>query len=192
MNAAARDKKWLALESDEARVESDPTRFPREQFVDAADGASVDKVFVLKAHARAEIHQAAELLGLQHESTDAPVNEDGSRQSPARWLVVAKSRSGVFSKISEIHRTAQCTLQRAKEALHEETKGPHQSVISRLMHLRSRVCGTWSVLDRFSLPALIMDGKPVPRHLSLRSIARKMAENLKSSSFLILSLLKGS
>ena len=60
----------------------DPNRFLREEFVDVAEGASVDEIIVLKTHARAELHQAAELVHLQHESADAPLNANGSRQSP--------------------------------------------------------------------------------------------------------------
>ena len=143
-NAAARGEKWLALESDEARAKMDPTRFLREEFVNVADRDSLDKVIVLKTHARLEIHEAAEPLGLQHESTDAPLNADGIRQSPNRWIVVGKSRMAVLSKISEIHRDAQRTQKRAKEAQDEETRELNRGVISQLT--ASERSGRWNVV----------------------------------------------
>ncbi len=148
-NAAARDGRWLALESMEARAEMDPTRFLREQFVSAAHAAPGDKVIVLKTHARAEIHEVAELLGLEHQSANAPLNTDGSRPSPNRWLVVAKSRSAVFAKISEISRDAQRTQQRAKEAMREETEEQHQGVSRQLT--ASQKSGTWNVVGSWSI-----------------------------------------
>lgn len=77
-NAAARAEKWSLLESNEDRAEMDPARFLREEFVEAAEEASKDKMIVLKRMqnpARAQVHQAAELLGLQHSSTTAPINQ---------------------------------------------------------------------------------------------------------------------
>jgi hypothetical protein len=104
-NAAARNENWLALESDEARAEMDPTRFLRKEFVDVNDRDLIDKVIVLRTHARFKIHEAAEPLGLQHESTDAPLDADGSLQfrtdglwwERAKWLCLVRSpRSDVM------------------------------------------------------------------------------------------------
>ncbi len=154
-NAAARDAKWLGLKSKEARAEMDPNRFLREEFVDVADGASVDKVIVLKTEARAELHQAAELVHLEHVSTDAPLNANGTRQSPDRWLVVGKSRSAVFAKVSEIHRDAQRTQQRAEEAFHEQNQGLHQKVVSHLT--KSERSGKWNIIGSWTIQSPCFD-----------------------------------
>ncbi len=154
-NAAARDAKWLALESNEARAEKDPGRFLEEEFVDVADEASADKVIVLKTHARAQLHQAAERARLQHESANAPLKANGTRQSPDRWLVVGKSRSAVFAKISEIHRDAQRTQQRAKDAYHEQNQGLHQEVVSDLTG--SERSGKWNITGSWSIQSRCFD-----------------------------------
>jgi anti-sigma factor ChrR (cupin superfamily) len=132
-NAAAREEQWLALEleerSNKARAEMDATRLLREHFPDGADRASVDKVIVVKTYACAVTRQAAERLGLEHESTHALLTPDGRDPSPCRWIVVGKSRSAVFAKIFEIIRDA---LRSHKEQRRQNRKEP-KSRIEKLL-----------------------------------------------------------
>ena len=152
----------------------DATRFLREEFVEASDETSMDKAIVLKTDARFALHEAAELLGLQHQSVNAPLSADGSYPSPSRWLVVGKSRSAVFAEVSKVCRDAQRAHQRAKEAQDEGTRVLHQRVVSRLT--ASEKSGTWNVVGSWSIQARCIENnygngidKCTLEHLSLET-----------------------
>lgn len=155
-NAAAREEKWLALRSNEARAEMDLNRFLREQFLDVTDDASKDKVIILKTCAGAELRSVVEAMGLEHDSTSAPLNADHSYQDPRQWLVVGKSRSAVFRKVSEISREAQRSQQRAKEALREDASGLRKAIVSKLT--ASEKSGMWNVVGSWSIQAPCIQG----------------------------------
>ena len=110
-NAAAREERWNRMESNEEKAKMDPQRFLREYFLlDEIQGSDriqrgldrIPKTVVLKTRHRAELHQAAELLKLETESTDAPWNVDGSRPSIDRWIVISRDRSALAEKIQTI------------------------------------------------------------------------------------------
>ena len=103
----ARNDKWVSLSSDVAKADLDPDRFLKQI---KSDGG----VKVLRGlHGRAQIHQAAERMGLFSQSTDGP---DGGYDD--RILVVGKDREEVWREIgridSEVH-----AQQRAEEIEHE-------------------------------------------------------------------------
>jgi hypothetical protein len=153
-NAAAREEEWLALEREEqrknARDEMDATRLLREHFPDGAEGAPLDKVIVVKTNTLAIMRYVAERLGLEHQSTDTVLTLDSRDPSPCRWiLVVGKSRSAVFAKISEIRRDALRSQQRAEEAEQEKAREPHRKVVSRLTE--SEKSGMWNVVGSWSI-----------------------------------------
>jgi hypothetical protein len=115
-NAALREEQWLALESDQARVETDPIRLFREKLVDVPDGISINRVIVLKTYHYESIQDIAELPGLQTESTEVPTIADRKYLGPQKWVVVGKRRMAVSGKICELRRDAQRAQQRVKGA----------------------------------------------------------------------------
>lgn len=145
-NAAARDEKWNRLETDEERAEADQKRFLRERFSTTAG----DEAVVVKTDARFELHQAAKHLGLDTLSTDAPLEADGRRPRIDKWIVIARTRSAVFTKIREINQEASRTQQRAKEKRDSRNRKLQQDLVDKEKK-SAGPRGDWDVTGKWAI-----------------------------------------
>lgn len=144
-NAAVRDSKWRALTTDEAKAEADPVRFLRERL---AEGDGKTDAVILKTHQRFELHRAAESLGFQSCSTNAPLNLDGSRPTVDRWIVIGRGYLAVSRKIEEIGRQAKSSFAKKQQERELETQAKHEEVVKQSTAKRSAkwdVTGTWAI-----------------------------------------------
>lgn len=110
-SAKARDEKWQKpTTTDEEKAGLDIDRFLREAF-----DSRNNNVVVLKVDSglRAQVHKAADSLGLENLSTDAPpsTHEQGGPRTD-RWIVIARDRAVLKQKLDEI---AQQTKQERKQ-----------------------------------------------------------------------------
>jgi hypothetical protein len=113
---SAKDDSWKQLKSAEQKATKDPTRFLVEAFPKAATGrpANLD-IVVLKVDGRAAISIAAEKLGLETVSVDAPWTSN-KKPSPDRWIIVGRTRDAVWNQMRDIEREAL----RSKESVGKE------------------------------------------------------------------------
>jgi hypothetical protein len=97
----------------EQRATKDPRRFLVKAFPKGPTGrpANLD-VVVLKIENRAELAAAAEQLGLETVSVDAPWTTN-KRPSPDRWIIVGRTRDAVWNQMREIEREALRSKQNA-------------------------------------------------------------------------------
>lgn len=118
---SAKDDSWKQLKSAEQKATKDPTRFLLEAFPKAATGrpANLD-IVVLKVEGRAAISIAAEKLGLETVSVDAPWTSN-KKPSPDRWIVVGRTRDAVWDQMRDIEREAL----RSKENIGKEKIKTH-------------------------------------------------------------------
>ncbi|MCJ1243977.1 hypothetical protein MMC30_001174 [Trapelia coarctata] len=146
-NAIARDEKWNKMETPEEKAEVDTCRYLLEQF--GSSQGNSDPAVVIKTHQRPELHEAAEKLGLQHESVDAPRKPDGSRPNVDRWIVIGRSRSSVMDKIREVSRETQRTKQALAGAKADRTRKLNEEVVSNSKNAarggKWDVTGSWVI-----------------------------------------------
>ena len=151
-NDLAKDEKWKAMETNEQKAEMDATRFLREYFFDPESKAPSlhdAAVVVLKTWSRSWIHEAVEALGLDHESVDAPMDNDGSQSSVDRWIVVGKNEYTVSAKIQEIAREAFRVRQRIEEVRIERVRKITEGLAAEAKKSGSKapwdVTGSWAI-----------------------------------------------
>ena len=108
LNGEARKRDWTTLATDEDKASVDPERYLRDKFFrqTAKKPSAKGDAVVLKTNKRLKIHQAAGPLDLFTESTEAPLNADGSVPKIDRWIVVGTSKVAVGDRIREISRSA--------------------------------------------------------------------------------------
>ena len=149
-NAAARDQRWNRMESNEEKAEMDPQYFLREFFhldnIQRSDHN--EEIVVLKTHRRAELHQAAELLKLEHNSIDAPRNVDGSKPSINRWIIISRTRSALAEKTQAIGRESVRIKRKLEEASQKQIKKLNESITAEAKKSGKDV---WDVTGRWSI-----------------------------------------
>ena len=122
-NIAARSDTW-ATKSVEKRAKTDPKKYLREAFPKGGSGrpANMD-IVVLKigADERLAIADAAETMGLESVSVDAPWTLN-KKPSPDRWVVVGRTRDAVWNQMRDIEREAT----RSKQTFSAEKEKPKQ------------------------------------------------------------------
>ncbi|TKA74843.1 hypothetical protein B0A55_05341 [Friedmanniomyces simplex] len=158
--AKARDDHvWLTLSTDR-KAERDPERLVRETFNGRADVEPL--VLKVQSYERARVHAICKDLGLEHESTDAPVVLDALSFTADRWLVLGLNAGDVFRKVADIRREArrrQAELEEEREAAAREREAQ-----ARARHAAVDLTGDWTI----TCPYLEehMDGQPA--ELSMR------------------------
>lgn len=95
---------WANLKTVEQKAKADPERFLAEAFPKGATGrpANLDLV-VVKLQDHPALADAAEALGLERVSVDAPWIS-GKKPSPDRWLIIGRHRDAVWNQMQEIQR----------------------------------------------------------------------------------------
>lgn len=105
-NKIARDGGWKKLKTAEEKAEANPEKYLSEEFPKTATGrpANLD-IVILKTEHRAALAAAADKMGLESVSVDAPW-VGNIRPSPDRWIVIGRSRDAVWNQMREIERPA--------------------------------------------------------------------------------------
>lgn len=164
------DNTWKALGSVEQKATKDPRRFLVEVFPKGPTGrpANLD-IVVLKIDKRAEVAAAAEDLGLETVSVDAPWTT-AERPSPDRWIIVGRTRDAVWTQMREIEREAH----RSKQGPHKE-KAPSKPPKAAILPATSSTAasspqkkpaakqGRATVASKISAPQ--MNAEPSPRKI---------------------------
>ncbi|CAD6439737.1 f3264f75-1397-40cf-9e4f-c25dccdfe720 [Sclerotinia trifoliorum] len=103
-NKIARDSGWKCLKTAEEKAEANPEKYLSEAFPKTATGrpANLD-IVILKTERRAALAAAADKMGLESVSVDAPW-VGNVRPSPDRWIVIGRSRDAVWNQMREIER----------------------------------------------------------------------------------------
>ncbi|ESZ96072.1 hypothetical protein SBOR_3549 [Sclerotinia borealis F-4128] len=105
-NKIARDGSWKNLKTAEEKAEANPQKYLGEAFPKTATGrpANLD-IIIVKTENRAALAEAADKMGLESVSVDAPW-VGNVRPSPDRWIVVGRSRDAVWNQMRDIERAA--------------------------------------------------------------------------------------
>ena len=123
-NIAARSDSW-ASKSVEKKAKTDPNKYLSEAFPKGGSGrpANMD-IVVLKigADERLAIADAAEAMGLESVSVDAPWTTN-KNPSPDRWVVIGRTRDAVWNQMRDIERE----VVRSKQTFSAEKEKPQQS-----------------------------------------------------------------
>jgi hypothetical protein len=165
-NALERDRQWREEHTtDEQRAEADPERFLREKFFSgkttssSSSNTDVPDTIVLKTSYRSQLHQAAEKLdGLHTQSTDAPLNVDGTRPYVDRWIVIGRSSKSVRGKIAEINSEASRTLQLVQRKRDVLSKAKQAEVLKQMQAKSCSGSSQWDVSGRWEILCPDLDG----------------------------------
>ncbi|KAJ8064598.1 hypothetical protein OCU04_006927 [Sclerotinia nivalis] len=105
-NKIVRDSGWKNLKTAEEKAEANPEKYLSEAFPKTATGrpANLD-IIILKTERRAALAAAADKMGLESVSVDAPW-VGNIRPSPDRWIIIGRSRDAVWNQMREIERSA--------------------------------------------------------------------------------------
>ncbi|KAA8572805.1 hypothetical protein EYC84_003382 [Monilinia fructicola] len=105
-NRIARDSNWKDLKTAEQKAEANPQRYLSEAFPKRATGrpANLD-VIIVKTENRSALAEAADKLGLESVSVDAPWIGN-IPPSPDRWIIIGRSRDAVWNQMRDIERAA--------------------------------------------------------------------------------------
>ncbi|KAH6724357.1 hypothetical protein BKA61DRAFT_28170 [Leptodontidium sp. MPI-SDFR-AT-0119] len=105
-NKAARNDSWTSLKSVEQKAKSDPKKYLAEAFPKGGSGrpANLD-IVVLKigADERLAVSDAAEAMGLESVSVDAPWTSN-KKPNPDRWVIIGRTRDAVWNQMRDIER----------------------------------------------------------------------------------------
>ncbi|KAL2075435.1 hypothetical protein VTL71DRAFT_378 [Oculimacula yallundae] len=107
-NSAARDDSWTSIKSAEQKATADPKKYLTEAFPKGGSGrpANLDIVVLkLGTDARLTVADAAEAVGLESVSVDAPWTSN-KKPDPDRWCIIGRTRDAVWNQMREIEREA--------------------------------------------------------------------------------------
>lgn len=131
-NKIARDQTWKGLKTAREKAEANPQRYLSEAFPKTAVGRSSNRdVVIVKTEDRIRLADAADKMGLESVSVDAPW-VDNIRPCPDRWIVIGRSRDAVWDQMREIERAA------ARFRLDTPKVGGNQTPKSRASNLAVR------------------------------------------------------
>jgi hypothetical protein len=144
-NTAARDERWARLVTDGNKADEDAERFLREKYQGTHPARDAT---IIRTYARFELHAAAEKLGLEHESVEAPPALDRRAARVDKWIIIGPNQSVVTAKICEVSQEAERMRQTIKQAREEQIQKRHAQLISREVatsNVAWDVSGTWVI-----------------------------------------------
>ncbi|QSZ30904.1 hypothetical protein DSL72_000462 [Monilinia vaccinii-corymbosi] len=134
-NKIARESNWKALKTAEEKVKVNPQKYLSEAFPATTMGrpANLD-IVIVKTEYRAALAEAAEKMGLESVSVDAPW-VGNIRPTPDRWIVVGRNRDAVWNQMREIERAAARSKQDTSKVKEKQTPKSKASNSASLLQL---------------------------------------------------------
>jgi hypothetical protein len=142
-NAAAREERWARLETDGQKADEDAERFLLEKYRGANPAR---EAVIIKTYSRYALHAAAQDLGLDHESVEAPPSSD--KHGIDKWIIIGPNHSIVAAKAREVAQEAVRMQQQIKDVREERIKKQHAELVSRegaTPNMNWDVSGTWVI-----------------------------------------------
>ncbi|RAL67783.1 hypothetical protein DID88_008510 [Monilinia fructigena] len=120
-NKIARDRNWKNLKTAEEKAEANPQKYLSEAFPKNCHGTTSEfGHYHCQTGNRAALAEAADKLGLESVSVDAPWR--GSiPPSPDRWIIVGRSRDAVWNQMRDIERASRSQQDISPKANEKQT-----------------------------------------------------------------------